>query len=154
VPVTPPPPPPPPPPPIPVGAIVINGENELNQTSDTAENLGVLNVGTPITFINQDITRLADGRNDYDWFRFAAGQAGTFTSTETTVTGGNLELHLFTLLGNTLVEIANSVAPGVSGQTLATAVAAGQPILVEVKGLNSRFGVQDQGMYQLDVSLT
>ena len=102
----------------------------------------------------QDITRLATGQNDYDWFRFTPVQAGTFAATESTLTGGNLELHLFTLFGNTLVELASSVAPGVASQTLTAAVAAGQPILVEVKGENSSFGVQDSGTYQWIVSLT
>jgi hypothetical protein len=134
--------------------VIINGEIEgANQTSDTATNLGPLNIGTPINFINEDITRFPDGRNEYEWYRFTAGQAGIFTATETTLTGGSLELHLFTLQGNTLVELANSVAPGASGQTLSVGVPAGQPILVEVKGLNSSIGVQDQGTYQLTVSI-
>ena len=90
--------------------IIINGEAEgANQTSDTATNLGPLNIGAPINFINEDITRFPDGRNEYEWYRFTAGQAGTFTATETTLTGGSLELHLFTLQGNTLVNLVNTI---------------------------------------------
>ena len=44
--------------------VIINGEIEgANQTSDTATNLGPLSIGTPINFINEDITRFPDGRN-------------------------------------------------------------------------------------------
>jgi hypothetical protein len=143
-----------PPPPPPPGPPVVTTETELNRTSDTAEDFGALDAGTTLALANQDIARLTTGQNDYDWFRFAPAQAGVFTATETTLTGGNLELHLFTLFGNTLVELASSVAPGVAAQTLTAAVAAGQPMLAEVKGENSSFGVQDSGTYQLDVSLT
>ncbi len=145
------PPTPPTPPPV---TPVIPVQIQPNQTSDTAEDLGTLTVGTPVSISGEDITRLPDGRNDYNWFRFTPATAGLFSATETTSVGGNLELHLFTLVGNTLVQLANVVTPGVSAQTLSLAVGAGQPILVEIKGENSSFGLQDAGVYQLDVSLT
>ena len=126
---------------------------ETNQTSDTATNEGVLSTGQTFATDTEGLGPLPDGRNDYDWFSFTAGQAGTFVATEQTVLGFNVELQLFTLQGNTLVELAKSVAQGVNSQSLGVAVAAGQEVLVEVKGQNSAFGIQDEANYNLTVSL-
>ena len=83
------------------------------------------------------------------------GQAGTFTATEQTTVGGNLELHLFTLQGNTLVRTGQQHRrAGVTSQALATAVAAGQTILVEVKGQNACVRQMTQGVYNLTATLT
>ena len=57
------------------------------------------------------------------------------------------------LHGNTLVNLVNTVGQGIGSQGSSFAVPAGLPILVEVKGLNSSFGVQDQGTYQLRLVL-
>jgi subtilisin family serine protease len=129
-------------------------EIEIGQSSDTATNLGVLNVGQSVSSITESLGPLPDGRNDYDWIRFTAGQAGAFVATESTVLGFNVELQLFTLQGNTLVELAKSLAQGVTSQALGISVAAGQEILVEVKGQNSSFGIQDEANYNLTASLT
>jgi hypothetical protein len=129
-------------------------EVEVGQTSDTATNLGVLNVGQSITSITESLGPLPDGRNDYDWTSYTAGQTGNFVAAESTVLGFNVELQLFTLQGNTLVELAKSLARGVSSQAVGVAVTAGQEILVEVKGQNSSFGIQDEANYNLTASLT
>ncbi len=96
----------------------------------------------------EDITRLPDGRNDYNWFRFTPATAGLFSATETTSVGGNLKPHLFTLVGNTLVQLANVVTPGVSANTEPDGSEPGNRF-VEIKGENSSFGLQDAGVYQL-----
>jgi photosystem II stability/assembly factor-like uncharacterized protein len=154
VPITPPPPPPPPPTPPPTPVIPFNPENETNQTSDAALYLGTLLPGQPVDLSNLEIARLPDGRNDYDWFSFTAGQAGNFIATEGTTAGGNVELHLFTLQHGTLVPLAQSAIQGIASQSLGVVVAAGQEILVEVKGQNTSFGVQDAADYQLSAELT
>ena len=127
---------------------------ETNQTSDTALNLGPLSTGQTTITTGQGIGPLPDGRNDYDWYRWEIADAGTFTTTEQTTAGSNLELHLFTLQGNTLVQLASAITHGVASSTLATAVAAGQVVLVEVKGENTSFGIMTQGIYNLSASLT
>jgi photosystem II stability/assembly factor-like uncharacterized protein len=128
-------------------------EPEPDNTSDAATDFGRLIAGQTTTVTNEGIAPLPDGRNDYDWFRWELGQAGTFSATETTTALGNLEIHLFTLQGNTLVELANNTTPGVRSVTLSTAVSAGQVIFVEIKGHNSAPGVMDQGAYNLTASV-
>ena len=128
-------------------------EPEPNQTSDTATNFGTLAVGQT-EGASESIGVLPDARNDYDWYRWTMAQAGTFTATETTTTGGNLQLHLFTLQGNTLVELSESTVVGVASQSLAAAVAADQTILVEIKGQNNVFNHLGAGLYTLGVTLT
>ena len=80
-------------------------------------------------------------------------QAGTFTATVATTAGGNLELHLFTVQGNTLVDLGDSVAAPGATRALSAAVAAGQTILVEVKGHETTYGIMDQGTYSLTLTL-
>ncbi len=128
-------------------------EPEPNQTSDTATNFGALSVGQTES-TGESIGVLPDARNDYDWFRWSAAQAGTFTATETTTSGGNLELHLFTLQGNTLVELAQSTAVGVASQSLSVSLAANQVIFAEIKGQNDFYGDMTGGLYTLGVTLT
>jgi hypothetical protein len=141
--------------PTPPGIVTpFNAEEEINQTSDTALYLGTLFPGQPANLSNLDISLLADGRNDYDWFSFTAGQTGNFVANEGTTSGGNIELHLFTLQHGTLMELANSVTQSISSQSLSVAVAAGQEILVEVKGQNTSFGVQDAATYQLSAAIS
>jgi hypothetical protein len=123
-----------------------------NQTSDTAYNFGALTPG--VTFklnSNLPISVTRQGLPEYDWYRWTAPSAGTFTATETLVSG-DLEMHLFTLRGNTLVEVANSIARGASSRTLAARLAAGQVIFVEIKGINTGTGAVSQGVYDLSVA--
>ena len=127
---------------------------EPNDTSDKAAQLGPLS-GQQI-FENLTIAKHADGLPDYDWYRWSAATAGTFTVNIDVTQGGNLELHLWTLVGNTLVQLGqvtqSSAAPATL--TLSAGFAAGQAILVEVKGHNSSSGVQDQGAYKMTVQLS
>jgi len=69
--------------------------------------------------------------------------------------GGNLELHLFTLSGNTLVALGSATQTAAAPATISVSagVAAGQAILVEIKGLNSSPRVQDSGDYNLVAKL-
>src|SRR5262249_33654688 len=138
---------PPPPPPPPGGG---GGGNfpadafEPNETSDAASQLGAIS-GTR-TIANLSISNHPNGLPDYDWYRVAEPTAGNFSATMTNVSGGTLEIHLFTLQGNTLVELSNSQS------AVSAAFAAGQAILVEVKGANTSFGVMDQATYSLTLT--
>jgi hypothetical protein len=127
---------------------------ESNDTSDKATNFGILAKGGTFDLESLTIAKHADGLPDYDWYRWTAAEAGTVSVKETVTRGGDLELHLFTLAGNTLVELGSSTAAGLHTRTLGAVVSAGQVILVEVKGRNSAPGVMDQGSYALDVELT
>jgi hypothetical protein len=91
---------------------------------------------------------------DFDWFRFTAAKGGVFTANVTESQGGNLEEYIYTLRGNTLVQLAKDQTLGVNAHSLTVEVGPLEPIFVEVKGRNSARGVWDQGMYELDVSLT
>jgi hypothetical protein len=91
------------------------------------------------------------GLPEYDWYRWTAPSAGTFRATETVVSG-DLEMHLFTLRGNTLVELSHSTTPGATSRTLAAKLAAGQVIFVEVKGINTASGATTRGTYDLSVA--
>ena len=125
---------------------------EPNETSDRATQFGVLAAGTT-SYANLTINIHANGLPDYDWYRWTAGQAGTFTATETNTQGGNLELHLFTLQGNTLVDLADSLG-GTTPQSLSTSLADGQVIFVEIKGNNTSFGRKTQAEYGMAVTLS
>jgi hypothetical protein len=134
-------------PPPPTGDIY-----DPNQTSDTAYNFGALNAGTTFTLnLNLPIGTTKQGLPEYDWYRWTAPSAGTFTATETVVSG-DLEMHLFTLRGNTLVEVSHSTAPGASSRVLSARLAAGQVIFVEIKGINTGTGAVTRGVYDLSVA--
>jgi subtilisin family serine protease len=133
--------------PLNIGPAFNGDANESNQTSDTATNFGTLSTST--SFTNMGIDELSSGLSDYDWYRWSAGRAGTLTVTFSVTQGGPLELHLFTVQGNTLVEL-NQTSTG----PLVTPVTAGEPILVEVKGINTSPGVKSLGTYDMRVSLT
>jgi uncharacterized repeat protein (TIGR01451 family) len=136
------------PPPPPVSGDIY----DPNETSDKAYNFGTISTGTNFALnTNLPISNSKQGLPEYDWFRWTAGSAGTFTATETLVSG-DLEMHLFTLRGNTLVELANSTAPGANTRTLARKLAAGQVIFVEIKGINTGPGVFTTGVYDLSVA--
>jgi hypothetical protein len=137
----------PPPPPPGSGDIY-----DPNETSDKAYNFGTIARGTNFALNpNLPISNTKQGLPEYDWFRWTAGSAGTFTATETIVSG-DLEMHLFTLRGSTLVEVSNSTARGASTRTLAARLAAGQVIFVEIKGINIGPSAFTQGVYDLSVA--
>lgn len=136
-----------PPPPVTADAF------EPNDSSDQARDFGFL-AGMQ-SYTDLSIADHPDGLPDYDWFRWTAGDSGTFTVTIDIRPGsGDLELHLFTLDGPTLTELGSSISPGAFTRTLTTTVTTGQVILVEVKGRNSALGVLDQGFYELTVDLS
>jgi hypothetical protein len=113
-----------------------------NETSDTAFNFGVLTTQATLSAnLHDDVTT---GLPDYDWFRWSAGRTGSLTASLSITSGaGPLEIHLFTLAGNTMLELPQG---GV--------VAGGAPILVEVKGVETSPGVFGQAAYDLTVNLT
>jgi hypothetical protein len=131
---------------------------ELNETSDAATNLGTLTT-VPQVFEGLTIFDHPNGLSDYDWYRWTAGFTGTVTAKIQVGNNigpgtGSLELHLFTVdSNNTLIDLGDSVTPGTKTQLVSAAVTAGQPILVEVKGLESSMGVWDQAQYTLIMSL-
>ena len=126
---------------------------EPNDTSDKATQFGVLT--DMVTYNGLTIATHPNGLPDYDWYRWSAGATGTFTVNVDVTQGGDLELHLWTLQGNTLVELGSTTQSNGSPSTLSlsTPVVAGQPILVEIKGRNSSPGVQDQGAYDLTAQI-
>ena len=124
-------------------------ELEPNQTSDTAIDFGALTSGQVTNVISEGIVTLPDGRNDYDWYRWEPTQTGVFSAIVNTTAGSDLELHLFTLVGNTLVEVTKDVRTGVNSRAVVAAFTAGQPIFVEVKGHNASFGVMTQAVYNM-----
>ena len=140
---------------VPLTVTVSEAPPGPNNTSDTAIDAGTLSSGNTAS-ISNSIGILPDGRNNYTWYRWQAAEAGTFTATETTTTAdiGNLETHLFTLEGNTLVELARAITAGVGSQTLSESLASGQAIFVEIKGQDGTFGLMGSGFYNLEVSFT
>jgi hypothetical protein len=126
---------------------------EPNDTSDRATNFGLLALGTVPDFPNLTVATHPNGQPDYDWYRWTMGANGTF-AVATNDDSGLMELHLFTLAGNSLVELAQSTAPGATFRTVGAKVAAGQTIFVEVKGHPIAAGVFGQTDYDMQVSLT
>jgi hypothetical protein len=134
---------------------------EPNETSDRASNMGLLNLGDSQTIPSLTITRHANNLPDYDWFRWQPAMPGIFTVSFTVgETAGDLELHLFTInKDGTLVELGSTTS-GLSGSCIAStpaiqaAVSSHQPMLVEVKGVESSPGKWGVGFYDLTVSLT
>ncbi len=124
-----------------------------NDTSDTAHDFGTMPANTNQDYQNLTIANEPSGLPNYDWFRWAPATGGTWSANLKVTQGGPLlELHLFTLQGVTLVELAHTQA-GAAGATLTAVVSAGQPILVEVKGVEVSLGVMTQGVYELKVGL-
>ena len=126
---------------------------EPNDTSDQPTARGTL-IGTQ-SVPGLTIARHPDGLFDYDWFAWTAGASGLVTATvDTTPVSGNLEVFLFTVSGNTLVQLAGNSIAGLDPKSASAFFLAGQVVLVEVKGLNSSFGVMEQGAYDLTVTLS
>jgi hypothetical protein len=122
---------------------------EPNDTSDQATLFGVL-LGSQ-TFNNLTIATHPNGLQDYDWYRWSAGQSGTFTATikYTTLDGGDLHIRLFTLNSSgDLVQLASSRLQHVTTQTVSVPVAPGEPLLLWVYGFD-----RAQGAYSLTDNL-
>jgi hypothetical protein len=97
------------------------------------------------------ITIHSNGFPDVDWYKWTMGSGGTFTATETTDSGGPLELHIFKLVNGSLNDLGDSTN-GNAIKTLTTSVSSGDVMYVEVKGENTSPGVFTTGAYHLDVS--
>ena len=123
-----------------------------NETSDTATNFGVLARGF-VSVPDLTISVAPTGIYNFDWFRWSAGVTGIFNATIQVSKGGDLELYLFTLRDNTLVELREDTTPNTGTHTISAPVAAGEPLLLEIKGRNVSPGIKDQAAYELDVSL-
>ena len=128
-----------------------NGDDPFDphETSDQATDFGALTTETsPFMLAGLSLTNTSLGLPDYDWYRWTAASAGTFSATLTTTVGGPLELHLFTLKSNVLTELSSTTSV-----TLSTAVTAGQVIFAEVKGAPTAPGAFSTGTYDLSVTL-
>ena len=154
-PLPPPPPPPPPPPgggggttsPPPLQTVVSASDIYApNQTSDMAYDFGSLPTVTIFSYDNLNITDQPNGQ--FEWYKWEASAAGTFYATQTTTSGGPLEMHLFEVLNGVLTELRSN-----TGGTLSTSLTQGQAIYIEVKGENTAPGVKSTGTYNLDVAL-
>ncbi len=143
--------PPPAPPPPPSGGIILPDDQfELDETSDTAHDFGVLAAGTQ-TFNNLTINIHANGLPDYDWFKWTAAQSGTYTVTinYTPVTTGDLELRVYMRDGNNmLLQLGSSLNQNVTTQQVSVSVTNGEPLYAEIDGLN-----HIQANYTMTVSL-
>jgi len=125
---------------------------EPNETTDKASNLGTLAFGMQIN--NLTITKHANGLCDYDNFKAVMGRPGTLTVTETEeISRGGLELHLFKLVGGTLVDVGDSTARLPLVRTLTVSVKQGDIIYVEAKGRNYAPGRMSTGFYHLNLSI-
>src|SRR5262249_45695118 len=123
---------------------------ESNNTSDRATRLGGLSRGT---LALNDLTLHTAPLPDFDWYRLTAVTAGTFTAFLDIQQGQDMEVHVFTLSGNTLVRLGSSVFPQLVTQQVSVPVRAGQVLLVEVKARNTAPGVMAPGLYDLALTL-
>ena len=96
---------------------------EPNDSSDQATNFSALGTGSQ-TYIALTIAQHANGLPDYDWYRWTAGQSGTFKATiNYSITGGDLQLRVYTLdTNNHLVQLGASLNVGVTSQSVAVPV--------------------------------
>jgi hypothetical protein len=88
---------------------------------------------------------------DNNWWRWQAGQNGTFTVTINykSFDGGDLQLRLFTLNSqNQLIQLGSSRAMGVTSQSVSASVTAGEPLFAWVYGFN-----HSEASYQMTFSL-
>jgi hypothetical protein len=131
----------------------VDDRYEFNETSDRATDFGLL---TGVTQVANGLTIVThqNGLPDYDWYQWTAGKTGTLTTTLTQAPSGDLEVRLFTLVGNTLVKLAENVTPSLITRSVSANYVAGQVILVEVKGRESSLGVMDQAPYSMSVTLS
>ena len=125
---------------------------EPNETTNTATNFGTLSGSQHLA--NLTISRHANGLYDYDVYRWTMASAGTFTATETEeISRGGLELHVFKLVGKTLVDEGDVTNRLPLVKTVSVAVKAGDVLFVQVKGRNYAPHRMGTGFYHLDVSL-
>jgi hypothetical protein len=88
---------------------------------------------------------------DNNWWRWQAGQSGTFTVqiNYQPFNGGDLNLRVFTLDSQGhLIQLGTSRATGVTSQKVSVSVTAGEPLFVWVYGFNHA-----EASYQMTVTL-
>jgi hypothetical protein len=122
-----------------------------NENSAEAFFFGDLSAGTQ-TISNLLISRLPNGQIDNNWWRWQAGQSGTFTIqiNYQPYTSGDLNLRLFTLNSqNDLVQVGSSQATGVTGQKVSVTVTAGESLYAWVYGFDHA-----EAAYQMAITLT
>ncbi len=149
-----------PPPAVPPLGTGVNGNFPLdrfatNDVSNLAFDFGNIGGNYMQNLTQLSIGRFPNGMVDYNWFRYEPLVSGTFTATFfTTAANGPLELELFTLNSqNTLIQLQDNNSGGLTLGVTAT-ITAGAPILVELKGLATAIGVQQQGEGFMIVTLT
>jgi hypothetical protein len=125
---------------------------EFNETTDKATQFGVLPRGTQ-TYKLLNVFQHPSRLPDYDCYRWTAGARGTVTVT--LQVSGELELHLFTLVGNTLVQVSQDLGRnfGATTRQAKMTVQKGQTIIVQVKGRNFALGYHEQGAYGMTIQL-
>jgi hypothetical protein len=132
------------------GGNLANDIYDPNGSSDKAHDFGTLTGSQNVP--NLTINTNSDGTPNVDWFKWTMGSGGTFTATETTDSGGPLELHIFKLINGGLTDEGDATDSS-SVKTLTTSVSANDVMYVEVKGQNTSPGVFTTGSYHLDVSI-
>jgi hypothetical protein len=160
----------PPPPPPPTGSSGTNTTVIISSITPTSSNSGGAPTNPPDydwfkwtgavggnggSFSGNTFTGDVFGDNSVEDQAFDAGPivAGTFTAKMRVTSGGTLELHLFTTdANNTLIPLGQSQVAAGGDTSVSATLAVGEPIYVEVKGLNSSFGFMDGGSYTLVVT--
>jgi hypothetical protein len=139
------------------GVVSVGDIYEPNSSSDHAALLGLIGgpFNTAKQYLQLDILNHANGLPDYDWYRWAANAAGTFTATIAPgSSSGPLEIHLFTVnASGTLVELAQSNQPVQGLITVSTHAVRDEPLYVEVKGMEMLPDQFGQGTYDMAVRL-
>jgi hypothetical protein len=128
---------------------------ELNEDSTVASQMGMLNVGRTLAEA-LTIKDHTNGLPDYDWYSYTAPDTGTVAAKiHLEDSTGSLEIHLFTVDSTgTLIELANDMTPGAKFLTVSANVTAGEPLLIEIKGLETSQGVWGTGVYSLTTTMT
>ena len=136
--------------PVPSGAF---GSGDISDNSLSAWHLGTIG-NSQLISPYLDISNHT-GLPDYDWFTLRAGQAGRLNLRMLQGTTGSLEVRFFTLDGNlSLIQRAASTKPGQMLRTISMDVAANQLVYIEIKGYNSSYGVTDEALYQMTLSVS
>jgi hypothetical protein len=138
---------------VPFTTIFPADQFEPNDTSDTAWDFGTLSGRQTVTSLSLTPAANPDGFPDYDWWKWTAGSDGKVTFVSTVTQGGNQEVSLWELQGNTLVQLADDTTLGVAVHTVSASVTQGEVILVEVKGAELMAGEMDTSQYQFTITL-
>lgn len=127
---------------------------EDNDTSETAQELGILQPGTRSfgdLAISPGVERLAD----FDWYKITMPSTGTFTvSAQGFEDGLTLEAHLFVRSNGMLTEVsASSLSPTLRAD-LTLLVTPATTVYIEIKGASNGPGGFQRGGYTMNLSLS